>query len=106
MLSLPSYPAAFEEAPENMVDWSPRLQEPSEGARVEIDENGALRVPDNPIICFIEGDGIGYDVMTASRRIWDAAVEIAYRGSRKIAWMETFAGRESGRSLRRRFHAR
>ena len=95
MLSLPSYSASFEEAPENMVDWSPRLQEPSEGARVEIDENSALRVPDNPIICFIEGDGIGYDIMTASRRIWDTAVEIAYRGSRKIAWMETFAGEKA-----------
>lgn len=57
--------------------------------------NGKLNVPDNPIIAFIEGDGIGYDIMTASKRIWDAAVEKAYGGSKKIAWMEIYAGEKA-----------
>jgi isocitrate dehydrogenase len=52
-------------------------------------------VPDNPILLFIEGDGIGYDIMTASKRIWDAAVEKAYHGNRKIAWMEVYAGEKA-----------
>ncbi len=52
-------------------------------------------IPDNPIIAFIEGDGIGYDIMTASKRIWDAAVEKAYGGKRKIAWMEIYAGEKA-----------
>jgi len=52
-------------------------------------------VPDHPIIAFIEGDGIGRDIMTASRRIWDAAVEKAYGGARQIAWMELYAGEKA-----------
>ncbi|HMM29085.1 MAG: isocitrate dehydrogenase (NADP(+)) [Chloroflexota bacterium] len=52
-------------------------------------------VPDNPIIAFIEGDGIGRDIMTASKRIWDAAVEKAYGGARRIAWMEIYAGEKA-----------
>jgi isocitrate dehydrogenase len=54
-----------------------------------------LNVPDNPIIAFIEGDGIGPDIMTASKRIWDAAVEKAYGGRRKIAWMEIYSGEKA-----------
>ncbi|GAB1420955.1 hypothetical protein MASR2M15_10830 [Anaerolineales bacterium] len=57
--------------------------------------NGKLNVPDNPIVMFIEGDGIGYDIMTASKRIWDAAVEKAYGGKRKVAWMEIYAGEKA-----------
>jgi isocitrate dehydrogenase len=52
-------------------------------------------VPDHPILLFIEGDGIGYDIMTASKRIWDAAVDKAYNGKRKIAWMEIYAGEKA-----------
>jgi len=52
-------------------------------------------IPDHPIIAFIEGDGIGRDIMTASRRIWDAAVEKAYGGKRQIAWMEIYAGEKA-----------
>jgi isocitrate dehydrogenase len=58
-------------------------------------ENGVVHIPDCPIIAFIEGDGIGYDIMTASRRIWDAAVEVAYEGERKISWMEIYAGEKA-----------
>ena len=57
--------------------------------------NGKLNIPDNPILAFIEGDGIGYDIMTASKRIWDAAVEKAYNGNRKISWMEIYAGEKA-----------
>ena len=54
-----------------------------------------LVVPDDPIIPFIEGDGTGRDIWRASVRVLDAAVEKAYRGKRKIAWMEVFAGEKS-----------
>jgi isocitrate dehydrogenase len=67
---------------------------PSEGQKITA-SNGHLNVPDNPILMFIEGDGIGRDIMTASKRIWDAAVEKAYQGSRKIAWMEIYAGEKA-----------
>ncbi len=59
--------------------------------------NGKLNVPDNPILLFIEGDGIGKDITTASKRVWDAAVEKAYGGKRKIAWMEVYAGEKAAR---------
>lgn len=67
---------------------------PTEGAKIT-STNGTLNVPDNPIIAFIEGDGIGYDIMTASKRIWDAAVQKAYNGNRKIAWMEIYSGEKA-----------
>ncbi|MCK4700142.1 MAG: NADP-dependent isocitrate dehydrogenase, partial [Bacteroidales bacterium] len=54
-----------------------------------------LKVPDNPIIPFIEGDGIGPDIWAAAVRVFDAAVEKAYKGKRKIAWKEIFAGEKS-----------
>jgi len=54
-----------------------------------------LRVPDNPIIPFIEGDGIGPDIWAAAVRVFDAAVEKAYNGKRKIVWKEVFAGEKS-----------
>jgi isocitrate dehydrogenase len=57
--------------------------------------NGALSVPDNPIIPFVEGDGTGPDIWRASVRVFDAAVERAYQGKRKVAWMEVFAGEKS-----------
>ncbi len=67
---------------------------PTEGEKVTV-SNGKLNVPDNPILLFIEGDGIGYDIMTASKRIWDASVAKAYRGQRKISWMEIYAGEKA-----------
>ena len=57
--------------------------------------NGKLNIPDNPILMFIEGDGIGYDIMTASKRIWDAAVEKAYSGKKQISWMEIYSGEKA-----------
>lgn len=57
--------------------------------------NGRLSVPDQPIVGFIEGDGIGVDITPASMIVWDAAVEKAYGGRRKIAWMEIYAGEKA-----------
>ena len=56
---------------------------------------GELQVPDNPIIPFIEGDGTGRDIWKASRRVFDAAVEKAYGGKRRVAWFEVFAGEKA-----------
>src|SRR5499427_3149152 len=58
-------------------------------------KNGQLVVPDDPIIPFIEGDGTGPDIWRASVRVLDAAVEHAYRGTRKIAWAEVYAGEKA-----------
>ena len=58
-------------------------------------EHGRLVVPDHPIIPFIEGDGTGPDIWRASVRVLDAAVQKAYGGKRKIAWMEVYAGEKS-----------
>lgn len=71
-----------------------KITVPTEGQRITVRE-GKLRVPDNPILLWIEGDGIGPDIMTASKRIWDAAVAGAYGGQRKIAWMEIYAGEKA-----------
>ena len=56
---------------------------------------GKLQVPDNPIVPFIEGDGTGRDIWKSSVRVFDAAVEKAYGGKRKVAWYEVFAGEKS-----------
>lgn len=58
-------------------------------------ENGKLNVPDNPIIPFIEGDGTGPDIWAASVKVFDAAVEKAYNGKKKIAWKEVLAGEKA-----------
>ena len=57
--------------------------------------NGKLQVPERPIIPFIEGDGTGPDIWRASVRVFDAAVEKAYRGQRRIEWLEVFAGEKA-----------
>jgi isocitrate dehydrogenase len=67
---------------------------PSNGKAISFGA-GKLQVPDHPIIPFIEGDGTGPDIWRASVRVFDAAVENAYGGKRKIAWMEVFAGEKS-----------
>ena len=58
-------------------------------------ENGALLVPNNPIVPFIEGDGTGPDIWAASVKVLDAAVEKAYNGTKKIQWLEVLAGQKS-----------
>jgi isocitrate dehydrogenase len=69
-------------------------QIPAQGERISY-ENGKLNVPAQPIIPFIEGDGTGPDIWRAAVRVFDAAVEKAYGGKRKIHWMKVFAGEES-----------
>jgi isocitrate dehydrogenase len=71
---------------------------PEGGAKISI-QNGKLNVPDNPIIPFVEGDGTGRDIWRASVRVFDAAVEKAYGGKRKIHWMEVYAGEKSFKML-------
>ncbi|HUE36517.1 MAG TPA: NADP-dependent isocitrate dehydrogenase [Candidatus Acidoferrum sp.] len=67
---------------------------PPQGGKISI-QNGKLNVPDNPILPFIRGDGTGPDIWAASVRVFDAAVQKAYGGKRKISWFEVFAGEES-----------
>ena len=67
---------------------------PSHGERITYD-NGVLNVPDNPIIPYVEGDGTGPDIWRASVRVFDAAVDKAYGGERRVAWMEVFAGEKA-----------
>ncbi len=67
---------------------------PSNGAGIRY-SSGRYQVPDNPIIPFIEGDGTGRDIWKASVRVFDAAVEKAYKGKRRVAWYEIFAGEKA-----------
>ncbi len=67
---------------------------PENGTRIEVRDN-KLVVPDNPILGFVEGDGIGGDITAASLRVWDAAVEKAYGGQRKVHWAELYLGEKA-----------
>jgi len=67
---------------------------PSSGEKITIQDN-KLVVPDNPILGFVEGDGIGSDITNASMRVWNAAVEKAYGGQRKVHWAELFLGEKA-----------
>jgi len=71
-----------------------QVEVPAGGAKITI-KDGRLQVPDNPIIPFVEGDGTGRDIWRASLRVFDAAVQKAYGGRRKIHWMEVYAGEKS-----------
>src|SRR5579862_4675463 len=70
------------------------LPVPANGARITYG-NGRYQVPENPIIPFIEGDGTGRDIWKASVRVFDAAVQKAYQGKRRVAWYEVFAGEKA-----------
>ena len=71
-----------------------KIDIPQKGQKITI-SNGTLNVPSNPIIPFIEGDGIGADIWAASVRVFDEAIKKAYNGDRKIEWMEIFAGEKA-----------
>ncbi|PTX63226.1 isocitrate dehydrogenase (NADP) [Melghirimyces profundicolus] len=71
-----------------------RYEAPQTGEKITL-ENGGLRVPDHPIIPFIEGDGTGPDIWAAARRVLDSAVEKAYGSKRKIEWFEIYAGEKA-----------
>ncbi|MGR5061620.1 NADP-dependent isocitrate dehydrogenase [Photobacterium sp. DNB22_13_2] len=68
---------------------------PAEGQKITLDSEGKLVVPNNPVIPYIEGDGIGVDVSPAMIKVVDAAIDKAYGGDRKIAWMEIYTGEKS-----------
>jgi len=74
------------------------VQVPATGEKITI-QNGKLSVPDHPIIPFVEGDGTGRDIWRASKRVLDAAVQIAYGGKRQIHWMEVYAGEKAFRQF-------
>ena len=67
---------------------------PKEGSKIKLSD-GVIQVPDNPIIPYIEGDGIGIDITPAMLDVVDSAVEKAYKGSKKISWMEVYCGEKS-----------
>jgi isocitrate dehydrogenase len=67
---------------------------PADGARISY-KDGSYQIPDNPIVPFIEGDGTGRDIWKASVRVFNAAVEKAYKGKRRVAWYEVFAGEKA-----------
>jgi isocitrate dehydrogenase len=73
-------------------DWKPTV--PQDGERITI-RDGKLQVPSTPVLPFIEGDGTGPDIWAASQPVFDAAVEKAYGGERRIVWMEVLAGEKS-----------
>jgi isocitrate dehydrogenase len=77
-----------------MADSYNSLPVPSNGARITY-SNGNYRVPDNPIIPFIEGDGTGRDIWKASARVFDGAVQKAYKGGRRVVWYEVYAGEKA-----------
>src|ERR1700691_237016 len=68
---------------------------PKEGEQIHINPDLSLNVPNNPIIPFIEGDGIGVDITPVMRKVVDAVVAKAYAGKRKIEWMEVYAGEKA-----------
>ena len=71
------------------------IQIPSQGQKITVQGDNTLNVPDIPIIPFIEGDGTGVDITPVMRRVVDAAVEKAYGGRKRIAWMEVYAGEKA-----------
>ncbi|MFQ5629317.1 MAG: isocitrate dehydrogenase (NADP(+)) [bacterium] len=71
-----------------------KLQVPTNGEKISVVEK-TLKIPNHPIIPFIEGDGIGPDIWRATQRVLDAAVQKAYSGQKKIAWMEIYAGEKA-----------
>ncbi len=71
------------------------LKPPASGTKITRDANGNLSIPNDPIVPFIEGDGIGPDIWAASVRVFDAAVAAAYGGERKIVWYEIYAGEKA-----------
>jgi len=72
-----------------------KISIPAEGERISVGKDGKLKIPDRPVIPFIEGDGIGVDITPAMRAVVDAAVQKAYGGKRAVSWMEIYAGEKA-----------
>jgi isocitrate dehydrogenase len=73
----------------------PSFAPPTSGTALTMGSNGKLNVPDDPILPFIEGDGTGRDIWKASQRVFDAAVQKAFGGKKKVSWYEVYAGEKS-----------
>ena len=67
---------------------------PESGTPITVREN-TLTVPDAPVVCYIDGDGVGAEITTIARQVLDAAVQKAFRGKRCLAWMKLYAGKEA-----------
>lgn len=94
---LVSYPQWLQEGFNQKAEFSmgyQKIQVPA-GDKITVNADMSLNVPKNPIIPFIEGDGIGVDISPVMIKVVDAAVEKAYKGDRKIAWMEVYAGEKA-----------
>jgi isocitrate dehydrogenase len=74
-----------------------RIAVPTSGEKIQVRPDGSLSVPGQPVIPYIEGDGIGVDITPVMRRVVDAVVERAYAGKRSIVWMEIYAGEKANR---------
>ncbi|HYN77780.1 MAG TPA: NADP-dependent isocitrate dehydrogenase [Lamprocystis sp. (in: g-proteobacteria)] len=74
-----------------------KITVPADGAKIQVNPDLSLSVPDQPIIPYIEGDGIGIDITPVMMEVTDAAVQKAYGGRRRIRWMEVYAGEKSTR---------
>lgn len=72
-----------------------KIQVPADGEKITVNADNSLDVPNNPVIPFIEGDGIGVDISPVMLKVVDAAVDKAYGGERKISWMEVYAGEKA-----------
>jgi isocitrate dehydrogenase len=72
-----------------------KIQVPTVGEKITVNPDRSLKVPNNPVIPFIEGDGIGVDISPVMIKVVDAAVEKAYGGERRISWMEVYAGEKA-----------
>lgn len=72
-----------------------KINVPNEGEKITVNDDLSLNVPNNPVIPYIEGDGIGVDITPVMKKVLDAAVDKAYGGKRKINWMEVYAGEKS-----------
>lgn len=72
-----------------------KIRIPADGQKITLGADGRLQVPDRPILPFIEGDGTGPDITRAAMTAWNAAVEKAYGGKRKVEWMEIYAGEKA-----------
>ncbi len=77
---------------QNMFD---KIKPPALGEKITLNKDNSLNIPDEPIIPFIEGDGIGVDITPAMKKVIDAAVQKSYNGKRKIHWMEIYAGEKA-----------
>ena len=71
-----------------------KIKAPEGGSRILV-KNNSLEVPDNPIICYIEGDGVGPEVVSVGREVINRVIEKAYQGKKKIAWLKLYAGNEA-----------